>query len=147
MYLIAAGSAVSESFTIKSSSISDARTQRKGQQVARIASLTVILVGCAVLVGWKLDLGWLKSFIPGVATMKVNTALCFVGAGISLRLLAHTRSSLKARIVNGCTIATITVALLTICQYVLGWNLGIDELLFSDSPGERLRQRVASATL
>ena len=70
--------------------------------------------------------------------MKVNTALCFVGAGISLRLLAHTRSSLKARIVNGWTIAITITALLTICQYVLGWNLGIDELLFSD--------RVASDT-
>lgn len=139
---------ISDAFTIKSSSVSDICTQRKGQQVARIASLTVILVGCAVLVGWKLDLGWLKSVIPGLATMKVNTAVCFLWAGISLKLLSHKhRSSIKARIVNGCTIATITVALLTICQYVLGWNLGIDELLFSDSPGERLRQRVASATL
>jgi PAS domain S-box-containing protein len=108
-------------------------TQRRGQQIARIASLTVILVGCAVLIGWKLELGSLKSFIPGAATMKVNTALCFVGAGISLRLLAHrSRSSRKARIVNGLTIAIAIVALLTICQYVLGWNLGIDELIFSD---------------
>lgn len=70
--------------------------------------------------------------------MKVNTALCFVAAGISLRLLAHTRTSLKARIVNGLTIAITAIALLTICQYVLGWNLGIDELIFSE--------RVSSAT-
>ncbi len=108
-------------------------TQRRGQQIARIASLTVILVGCAVLIGWMLDLESLKSVISGAATMKVNTALCFVGAGISLRLLAHrSRSSRKARIVNGWAIAITIVALLTICQYVLGWNLGIDELIFRD---------------
>jgi len=71
---------VSDAFTIKSSSVYEHRSQRKGQQIARIASLTVILVGCAVLVGWILDLGWLKSFIAGLATMKVNTALCFVAA-------------------------------------------------------------------
>jgi PAS domain S-box-containing protein len=108
-------------------------TQRRGQQIARIASLTVILVGCAVLIGWKLELESLKSLIPGLASMKVNTALCFIWAGISLRLLAHrSRSSLKARIVNGWAIAITIVALLTICQYVLGSNLGIDELIFSD---------------
>ncbi|MBE8970985.1 PAS domain S-box protein, partial [Nostocales cyanobacterium LEGE 12452] len=32
-----------------------------------------------------------------------------------------------------CAIAVTTIAALTLCQYLFGWNLGIDELVFRDS--------------
>jgi PAS domain S-box-containing protein len=108
-------------------------SQRTGQRVAQLASKIVILVGCAVLIGWKLDLVEIKSIIPGLATMKANTALCLVLAGISLGLQAHpTRSWRSIRIADGCTMGVIIVALLTICQYLFWWHLGIDELLVRD---------------
>jgi PAS domain S-box-containing protein len=109
------------------------RPDRRGQQLARIASSIAIATGVVVLIGWQLDIAILKSALPGFVSMKVNTAICFVWTGIALRL--KTRQPQSARglpIANGCAIGSIFIALLTICEYLLGWNLGIDELLFRD---------------
>lgn len=106
---------------------------RSGNLVARVASSIIILVSCLVLIGWQLDLWWLKSWMPGAATMKANTAVCLLLAGISLQLRASQRkNALMARIARGCAIAIIPIASLTICQYIFWWQLGIDELLFRD---------------
>jgi PAS domain S-box-containing protein len=111
----------------------DNTTDRVGNLVARIASSTIILVSCLVLIGWQLDLWWLKSLIPGAATMKANTAICFLLAGISLKLQARQQqTALMARIATGCAFAIGSIAVLTICEYIFGWDLGIDELLFRD---------------
>jgi PAS domain S-box-containing protein len=104
-----------------------------GRWVARVASGLTIALGCLVLIGWQLDLAVLKSAIPGFVTMKVNTAICFVLAGSSLGLQTRQLQSwLGARIANGCAIGIVSIALLTICEYLWGWNLGIDELLVPD---------------
>ncbi|MGJ5632149.1 PAS domain S-box protein [Nostoc sp. CALU 1950] len=130
--------------------------------VAKVASAIPILVGSLVLVGWWLGIEVLKSGFPGsLATMKVNTALCFVLCGLSLWLFLTTeeQGSSKERIIQNyphnstarnakggslnrltliiarvCAIAVTTIAVLTLCQYAFGWNLGIDELVFRDSP-------------
>lgn len=101
-------------------------------QVARITSGVVILFGCLVLIGWKLDIAVLTSVIPGAATTKANTAVGFLLAGISLSFQTGNRTRLATRIANGCAIAVSTIGLLTLCEYLFGWNLGIDELLVRD---------------
>ncbi len=124
-----------DAFRVENNFMDNLRRQWKAQKIARIASSIVISISYLVLVGWKLEITSLKSVIPGLATMKVNAAFCFVWAGISLWLLAYqARRSIKAQIINVCAIVIVIVASLTICQYILGWNLGIDELIFSD-PG------------
>ncbi len=106
---------------------------RWGRRVARVASGLTIALGCLVLIGWQLDLAVLKSAIPGFVAMKVNTAICFVLAGSSLGLQTRQlQSSRGARIANGCAIGIVSIALLTICEYLWGWHLGIDELLVPD---------------
>jgi PAS domain S-box-containing protein len=108
-------------------------THGLGQRIARVASALTILVGCLVLMGWSLDISIVKSLIPGAATMKANTAFCFVLAGISLGLQTRNRQSSRTPgIVQGCAIALMTIALLTLGQYLFGWNFGIDQLLFQD---------------
>lgn len=91
-----------------------------------------MLAGILVLIGWFLDLAVLKSVIPGAATMKANTALCFILAGISLNLQTRQHRILTTRIVKGCAIAVSTIGFTTLTQYIFGWNLGIDELLSRD---------------
>ena len=67
--------------------------------------------------------------------MKANTAVCFIWAGISLLLQTRKRQADRTvGMASLCAVATNTIAFLTLCQYVFGWNLGIDELLFAD-PG------------
>ena len=105
-----------------------------GVRIAQIASSIVMAIGCLVLIGWQLNLAVLKSVLPAAAAMKANTAVCFVLAGISLKLQTRRpqQSTLASQIANGCAIGITSIATLIICQYLFGWNLGIDELLFRD---------------
>jgi hypothetical protein len=114
--------------------------------VAKTSSLLAILLGCLVLLGWLFDIEVLKSFSPSnLATMKANTALCFVLSGLSLWLLLKRGlggqgglegqfriSNFEFRISRVCAVAVAVIGLLTLSQYFFGWNLGIDELLFRD---------------
>ncbi len=103
------------------------------RQVAQIAAGIVIAIGCLVLIGWQLDLPVLKSLSPEWASMKANTAMCFICAGISLLLQTrHQQSDRTMQIASWSAIAVIPIAFVTICQDIFGWNLGIDELLFAD---------------
>jgi len=98
-----------------------------------ICALFAVAVGAAVLAGWLFDVPLLKSLLPGFITMKANTALAFVLAGGSLLLLSASPAP-PARTRTGQALALV-VALtgaLTLGEYLFGWQLGIDELLFKD---------------
>ena len=55
---------------------------------SRLASLLTgtmaVLVGVAVLAGWALDIGALKSVLPGWVAMKPNAAVAFILIGIAM---------------------------------------------------------------
>ncbi|MEG4446172.1 PAS domain S-box protein [Microcoleus sp. AT9_B5] len=98
-----------------------------------MASLLVIAIGCLVLLGWQFDISLLKSGFPGMtSTMKANTAICFLLAGVSLRLLHYQRTRLHDRIAQGMAGFIIIIGMLTLIQYIFGWKLGIDRWLFPD---------------
>jgi PAS domain S-box-containing protein len=116
-----------------------------GLRVVRVASAISIFIGSLVLLGWCFDIEILKLGFPGSpATMKANTALCFLLSGFSLWLsqimvvqgsnLGKTRRVIYLRLAQFCAVAVVGIGLLTIIEYSFGWNFGIDELLFRDSP-------------
>lgn len=49
----------------------------------------VVLISIAVMLGWFLNISFLKSILPGWATMKFTTALCFLLAGITLYFISQ----------------------------------------------------------
>ncbi|MEG5064390.1 PAS domain S-box protein [Microcoleus sp. B3-A4] len=103
------------------------------KRISQMASLLVIAIGCLVLLGWQFDISLLKSGFPGMtSTMKANAAICFLLAGVSLRLLQYQRTRLPNRIAQGMAGFIIIMGLLTLSQYIFGWKLGIDEWLFPD---------------
>lgn len=137
--------------------ISVEQTITKLQEISRKTSIITIAIGCVVILGWIFNIASLKSVFPGLVTMKANTAIGFVLAGVSLwmrdqsqkranrkrrqgeidKILPFYRSQTAiadlekwARI---CAIAVFTLGLLTLIQYIFSWNLGIDELLFKDA--------------
>lgn len=114
----------------------------------RLAGGALMLAGLSVLAGWAFDIAVLKSLVAGTVTMKANTALAFVLAGSALWLQARdpwrvpeagTASAPPPRILGprlvaqGCAAIVVAIGLLTLAQYLLGWNLGIDQLLFHDT--------------
>jgi len=104
--------------------------------ISRAAGAAAILVGCSVLVGWVLDIGALKSVLPGVVTMKANTALGFVLSGLSLCILSSEQADQRwRRIGQGCAVIVALIGLLTFSEYLFGWDLGIDQLLINERLG------------
>ncbi len=90
-------------------------------------------IGFLVLIGWQFDVAILKTVITGTVSMKPNTALGFLIAGLLLLFLK--RSSLvNYTVVRLCSLVIIMLGLLTLFEYFLGWKLGIDEFLFFDIP-------------
>lgn len=100
-------------------------------RVAAGAALAVTAVGLLVLLGWQLDVQWLKGGY-GSITMKTNTAIAFVCCGLSLWLTTLRRQ--RNAVVLLATLALL-ISALTLSQHLVGWDLGIDQLLFTEAPG------------
>ena len=107
---------------------------------AKKAGIAVIAIGCTVILGWIFDLPLLKSILPELASMKVNTALCFILGGFSLFIQQPRRaeSTIKHQkiynyLIFSCSFLITLISFLTLVQYSFNLNLGIDQLLFKDS--------------
>src|SRR5215213_6826421 len=105
---------------------------RRSEILRRALCAGLIVLGVLVGIGWLFDVGQLKSVIPGLSTMKFNTAAEFVlsGAGLWLagqdqRLARYTSAAIG--------IIVIAVGALTAIEYASGGNLGIDQLVVVDS--------------
>lgn len=93
----------------------------------------VAMVGIVVLFGWAWNIEILKSLLPGLVSMKANTALGFLFSGVTLYLLAVHQSSALTRALRRLLIGSLTLlGIVTLAEYAGGWDFGIDKLLFSD---------------
>ena len=108
---------------------------------SKVSVAFVLLLALLVLLGWQCHIPLLKSGYPGSpSTMKANTALCFLLAGLSLGLLQLEPTVTSARLKKqlglmstSFALGVVLIGLLTLSQYCFGWHLGIDELLFKDT--------------
>lgn len=105
----------------------------------RSLHLTSVVIGCAtalmgslVLIGgWGFDIESLRSVLPGLSAMKVNTALGIATLGGGLALIG---GGMGSRIAAGAMAGlALAIGVLTLAEYGFGWNAGIDELLFRDT--------------
>jgi len=97
-----------------------------------VAGITTISVGLLVLIGWQFDIELLKSPQAGTVSMKANAAIAFVLSGLALILLQQTPSFNKV-LVRICGIFVALIGLVTLSEYLIGWDLRIDEILFRES--------------
>ncbi len=110
------------------------------QSFAKKAGIAVIAIGCTVILGWIFDLQLLKSILPGLVTMKANTAVCFILGGLSLFVQQRSHSELTTRkhqknynfLSGSSSFLLILISLLTLVQYSFNLDLGIDQLLFKE---------------
>jgi len=107
------------------------------QVLSGAAAVMAALMGALVLAGWALNVTALKSVAPGLATMKANTALAFLLSGVALWLLREKRAGrYGARglvAARALALAVAVIGLLSLSESLLGWDLGIDQILFRDS--------------
>src|SRR3954451_3893511 len=95
---------------------------------SRAGGGVLVALGVAVLFGWWLRVPRLLNLSVGYAMMKPNTAFCLICLGSTLYLLDAPHSGLRwvRRIAPG---AVLAIASLTLLEYLVGRDLGIDTLL------------------
>ncbi|WP_428329125.1 PAS domain S-box protein [Mucilaginibacter sp.] len=103
-----------------------------------ITSIIIITAGTVIMLGWILNIAALKSIFPGFAAMKFNTALCFVLLGITLLVNQNQLKKYNAIAFIGSLFVT-TVSLLTLLQYILHNDTGIDNLILTDHTPQSAR--------
>lgn len=87
--------------------------------------MAVLILGVMVILGWHINSPALVQVFPSLVPMQYNTALGFILCGIAQ--VAHARKQSVAVFLSASAVALIGI--LTLSQYVLNTNLGIDELL------------------
>jgi diguanylate cyclase (GGDEF)-like protein len=98
---------------------------------ASAGTIGVIALGAVVLLGWAISSEALQSFGSGPIGMKFNTAICFVLLGVAL-WSRRRPGALGVRIQRLAGMIVITIGVLTGLEYLVGIDLGIDQLVFSD---------------
>lgn len=112
-------------------------------------ALLVSAVGLTVIVvGWGFDVRLATQLHPNWVSMKANTAICLALEGVALWLYGRSGQARRQGAAVPVLAGTATaIAALTLAQDVLGWNLGIDEMIFDDPYAHpNLPGRMASAT-
>ncbi len=109
---------------------------------ARLLSLLAIAIAITCLFGWIYDIDMLKCVGAGLNSMKINTAIGVIIAGFAQiawgqaqnRAGRASRHSVKKAgrlgVILGCCLAII--AMLTLLEYLLGIDFGIDNLWIVD---------------
>ena len=100
--------------------------------LSRKSAIAALAVGAFVLISWVMALPGLQAIDSKLGTMRVDTAVCFVLAGLSLWLMQgrHPRHW-KRRASMFCSGAVVSFSLLSLGERWLGWPVRIDELLFA----------------
>jgi PAS domain S-box-containing protein len=96
---------------------------------SRYCAVAAALLGLLVLCGWLLDIAALKSVLPQWVMMKPNTALGFLLAGLAL-LVPPARRGRRWLAAPLLATALMLLGGLTLLEYGLALDLGIDQLLF-----------------
>ena len=96
------------------------------------AGITILISVVVMLGGWGLNIASLRSLLPGLATMKFNTALGLGACGAALWLLGPEVYGLKRRIGQGFAIVAVIIGALTLLEYAFAWDLGIDKWIIFD---------------
>jgi PAS domain S-box-containing protein len=116
------------------------------RQGSRLGGLIAGSLGLLALIGWAWGISILESLGPSWAPMKANTALCLICLGAALWLFGGGSPSRHRTIVRLLAAFAVTVAALTLTQDLLGWHLGLDELLFLDRASATRPGRMAPNT-
>jgi diguanylate cyclase (GGDEF)-like protein len=94
-----------------------------------MAACLVGTIACTVLAGWIFGIPALTSIVPGLVSMKTNTALAFLMLSAALCAAAEGRWPGWQR---WLAVAAAVAGSSSLFEYVSGISLGIDQALFRD---------------
>jgi PAS domain S-box-containing protein len=103
---------------------------------SRAIGVLSLVIGLIALLGWLLEIEYLKIIVPGYVAMKANAALGFVLAGTSLFFLHPSHFPQRRWPVVAFALPVCLLGLFTFLDYLLHWNLGLDQLLWQQVPAD-----------
>lgn len=109
----------------------------------RVAACLIGTFACIALAGWVLRIPVLTSIVPGVVSMKANTALSFLMLSVALYAAVEGRWPAWQR---WLAVAAAILGSLTLFEYVSGISLGIDQAVFHDPVRSPYPGRMAPIT-
>ncbi len=103
-----------------------------------VLGLLLVGLGLLAILGWYFHLPSLISVIPGYINMVFNTALCFILSGLGI-YLSQNKPDYQNRIYTIFGMLILTIAGLTLFEYLFGHSFGIDQFfvkvwLFDQNP-------------
>lgn len=108
---------------------------RADARISRVAAGLVFFAGAVTLSGWLLNIPLLTQPHPAIVAMKANSAAGFVVLGVMLWLHAtptDVHGSSRARAGRALSLVVAALGLATLAEYVLGFDLHIDQALVVD---------------
>jgi signal transduction histidine kinase/CheY-like chemotaxis protein len=105
-----------------------------GPKYANVAAPTLVALALSVLAGWHFDIAMLKTILPGLNSMKVNTAVALLLSGLSILTILHAAKWPGLRWVGlACATVVGLIGSLSAFEILTGTTIGIDELLYADT--------------
>lgn len=99
----------------------------------RVVATIAMALAALVLIGWLLNIESLKTVLPGLASMKVNTAIAFFLCGAALYSLCMADAAVGwRRLGEAGAWLVLIIGGLTLVEYIFNINMGIDELFIAD---------------
>jgi signal transduction histidine kinase len=135
--MMTAGSTMTDSSLSISNSGGNSDGFRVFIRISRAAAVLSFALGVSILLGWILKIPALASTFAGTGhMMKTNVSICFVSCGISLFLsVKENCTTMQKWVTKASSMVACLIAILTLLEYLLGRNLGIDEFFFKDTSG------------
>ena len=116
----------------------DFRSHTRFARFRWVAGGIALFISVTALLGWTLGRPALQSFVPGWVTMKANTALGLVAGALAMILYCLKPHRYAAWTLFAARVFASFVALmgaLTVAEYVVDADLGIDQLFFAAGSG------------
>ncbi len=102
------------------------------RSLSRKSGIAALAAGVFVLISWAMALPGLHAIDPKLGTMRVDSAVYFLLAGLSLWLMQATRMRRWKRRASMLCAGTVSVfSLWSLGERWLGWPVRVDELLFA----------------
>ncbi len=108
---------------------------RRLRGVSALCSVAIAGLSALALVGWAVGAGILERMAPGLPPVKANAAVGLLLASVGSIAYASSRSRPVSRlrwVGVACAAVVLLIGAATLLEYVFGWRLGIDQLLFRD---------------
>jgi diguanylate cyclase (GGDEF)-like protein/PAS domain S-box-containing protein len=104
------------------------------REASVLGATLVAGMSAAALIGWAIRAPALDRIAPDLPPIKANAALAFLLASGALLAYAQSRPRSRLRRAGAAgAMLVLVIGMATLAEYVFGWRLGIDQLLFSDA--------------